>query len=315
MCCWMNDESPDADLSANTELLAAELPDVRFSDDRYLHWLYRENPLGRAIERDTDRDGTRVAHYAIVPQTYRDGAGPVPAAFSLNAVVRSGHQREGHFRTNGLEIYEEAPTRGMKLVVGVSNDKSVGAVVKYMGWRLIGPLPVRLLHPVRKAEPGVRHEPVDPALLASDWFAEVAGTLDEHPAEGLTNRCTVESLRWRLACPHADYHVHVGSDIVAVSTRSSLGPVPAAVILKLLPRGAGSVGARTGPLVGSILRYHRAGFGVYAGFNRHLRIRGIQPPRRFQPSPLNLIVRSFDPALDQDQLALDTFEFLDMDAY
>ena len=41
----------------------------------------------------------------------------------LNAVVRDGHQRAGHFRTNGLSIYEEAPSRGMKFVVGVANEK------------------------------------------------------------------------------------------------------------------------------------------------------------------------------------------------
>ncbi len=305
----------DADLAASTGLLAAELPDDRFVDDRYLRWLYAENPLGPAIQRSTDENGTRVAHYAIVPQTYRDRNGPVATAFSLNAVVRSGHQRAGHFRTNGLAIYDEAPTHGMKFVIGVANEKSTGAVVKYMGWRLVGPLPVRVLHPARRAESAVRHVPVDPAMLASDWFAELAGELDAHPADGLTNRYDPASLRWRLSCPHTDYHLHVGEHIVGVSTPSAVGPVPAAVILKLLPRGAASAGAPTGAFLGAVLRHHRAAFGVYAGFNRHLRVRGVRPPRRLQPSPLNLIVRSFGPEWDQNRIRLDTFEFLDMDAY
>jgi hypothetical protein len=161
----------------------------------------------------------------------------------------------------------------------------------------------------------VRHVPVDQAVLGSDWLAELAGELDAHPAEGLTNRYDLDSLRWRLSRPHARYHLHVGEHVVAVSSRSALGPAPAAVILKLLPRGAASVGAPTSGLIGSILRHHRAAFGVYAGFNRHLGVRGAQPPRRIQPSPLNLIVRSFDPDWDQDRIRLDTFEFLDMDAY
>jgi hypothetical protein len=46
-----------------------------------------------------------------------------------------------------------------------------------------------------------------------------------------------------------------------------------------------------------------------------VRVRGIQPPRRLQPSPLHLILRTLSPAVDQDTLAVDTFEFLDMDAY
>ena len=58
-----------------------------------------------------------------------------------------------------------------------------------------------------------------------------------------------------------------------------------------------------------------APYAVYAGFNRRVRVRGIQPPRRLQPSPLHLILRSLSPAVDQDALAVDTFEFLDMDAY
>jgi len=41
----------------------------------------------------------------------------------------------------------------------------------------------------------------------------------------------------------------------------------------------------------------------------------VQPPRRLQPSPLHLIERSLSPAIDQTTFAVDTFEFLDMDAY
>ena len=90
------------DNQRNTELLDAELPSPRFVDDAYLHWLYDENPFGPAIQRAVDDDGVRVAHYAVVPQRYRDPDGVVPAGFSLNAVVRSGTQRQGWFRKLGL---------------------------------------------------------------------------------------------------------------------------------------------------------------------------------------------------------------------
>ena len=65
----------------------------------------------------------------------------------------------------------------------------------------------------------------------------------------------------------------------------------------------------------SATRHHRAGFAVYAGFNGSVGVRGIQPPRRIQPSPLNLVIRHLDAAVDASQIVLDTFEFLDMDAY
>jgi hypothetical protein len=44
-------------------------------------------------------------------------------------------------------------------------------------------------------------------------------------------------------------------------------------------------------------------------------VRGIAPPRRLLPAPLNLIVKSLDDAIPQDDFVLDTYEFLDMDAY
>ena len=86
-------------------------------------------------------------------------------------------------------------------------------------------------------------------------------------------------------------------------------------MLKLLPRDG-----REGPLsaedvVAAACRHHGAVGAVHAGFNRHVRLRGVRPPRRLLPKPLNLVYRSFDEALPNLGLRLDTFEFLDMDAY
>ena len=141
---WVGRGDGADDNRRNTALLDFELPSARFVSDAYLHWLYDENPYGPAIQRSADDDGVRVAHYAMVPQRYRGPDGVVPAAFSLNAVVRSGTQRQGWFRKLGLEIYDEATEAGWQFATGVCNDKSIGAVVKYMGWKTPGPLPVRV---------------------------------------------------------------------------------------------------------------------------------------------------------------------------
>ncbi len=77
----MTDGRP-SDNVLNTELLDHELPDPRFVDDRYLAWLYDENPDGPAIQAEADEDGVRVAHYALVPQTYRNAVGPAPFLFA-----------------------------------------------------------------------------------------------------------------------------------------------------------------------------------------------------------------------------------------
>lgn len=304
-----------SELAAATELLRAELPNPRFVDDTYLRWLYEENPHGRAIRRSVEEDGRCVAHYALIPQEYRDAAGTTPCMFSLNAVVRSGQQRKGWFTRLGLEIYAEAAREGRSFVVGVSNQRSVGAVVKYMGWRHWGPLPVRVVRPLAVRSRDVTHHPVDAAFLASDELAAIASDLDAAPARGWTNRWTTDALRWRLACPHTRYVVHVSPELVAVTTRDVRFGLPAAVVLKLLPRGAGGDHRSPQRIIAAACAHHGAPYAVYAGFNRHVPVRGIRPPRRLQPSPLHLILRHLDPALDQEALVLDTFEFLDFDAY
>jgi hypothetical protein len=296
----------------NTELLRAELPAARYVDERYLQWLYDENPYGPAIQRGVDDDGVRVAHYALIPQRYRGVDGVVPAAFSLHAVVRSGTQRKGYFQTIGAEIYEEASAAGWQLSTGVCNDKSIGAVTKYMGWKTPGPLPVRLCVPMHTGR-GVTSDRVDTALLESERFAELTAGLDDFPVQQWTNSYTTEYLRWRLACPSTEFALHTTDDLVAITTTDTRFGVRAAVILKLLVRGDASVKAE--PVIAAACRFHRAPYAVYAGFNARVKVRGIQPPRKLQPSPLHLILRSLSPAVDQDPLAVDTFEFLDMDAY
>ena len=130
-----------------------------------------------------------------------------------------------------------------------------------------------------------------------------------------TNSYTSEYLRWRLSPPHASYAIHATDELVAITTRDSRFGLPAAVILKLLPRDGRSGTLNAEPLVAAACRFHTAPYAVYAGFNAHVKVRGFRPPRRLQPSPLHLILRSFSPAVDQAALELDTFEFLDMDAY
>ena len=310
----MSDERNENQL--NTELLDAELPDPRFVDDRYLAWLYDENPDGPAIQAAADEDGVRVAHYALVPQTYRNAAGPAPFLFSLNAVTRRGTQRKGYWSELGLRVFAEATAQGRQMVIGVPNEKSTPGAVKYLSYRFLGPMPVKVAVPTGAGR-GWEHHVVDEAFLDGPRFAELAADLDQHEAVHWTNSYGPEQLRWRLARPHGGYHLHVDEDLVVVSTRSAFGPVPMAVILKLFPRGPRTVGQ---PLsarraVAAVCRYHRAPAAVYAGFNALVRVRGIHPPHRLRPAPLNLVVHSFSDEVPQETFRLDTFEFLDLDAY
>jgi hypothetical protein len=109
--------------------------------------------------------------------------------------------------------------------------------------------------------------------------------------------------------------VHVSAEVVAVSTRAKLGRLPVAVVLKVLPRHRARPVVSGAGAVAAACRYHRAPVAVYAGFNRSVHLRGVSPPRRLQPSPLNLIYRSLSHEAPKETFRLDTFEFLDMDAY
>lgn len=308
-------EARMADHRANTELLDAELPDKRFVDERYLAWLYDDNPFGGGYYDNVDADdGTRIAHYALIPQRYRNAEGPVPFVFSLNAVSRSGSQRRGFFGEIGGRIWGRASDEGVQMVVGVTNAKSTGAVKKN-GWRVVGPIPVRMILPTGRPVAEVTHHAATPAFLSSAEFEAIAADLDRSPAWHWTNCWTVEHLRWRLSMPTASYVVHVGPELVAISTRTEMFGVPVAVILKLLPRAGrfGPIASRD--LLNAICLHHRAPTAVYAGHNRHVPVRGVRLPERLKPVPLNLVILGVSDAVDPITFQLDTFEFLDMDAY
>jgi hypothetical protein len=201
--------------------------------------------------------------------------------------------------------------------VGVPNAESTIAVVDRFGWRALGPLPVRVCAPLPWLGRSVESRAVDADLLASDWFEAAAQDLDWVPVADWVQSWTPDFLKWRLSRPGGGYVVHVTRDAVAVSVLDHAPlKVPAAVLLKVFPRPGATLPLSAAPLIAAACRYHRAPMCVYAGFNTHVRVRGIRPPRRILPAPLNLTFMSFDEArAPRDEFRLDTFEFLDMDAY
>jgi hypothetical protein len=306
---------PIPDLVASRELLNAELPDPRFVDDRYLPWLYEQNPFGPAYQDSVDEDGVRLTHYALIPQEYRDAEGTVPGVFSLHAVTRSGTQRKGYFMTLAKQLYERAGEDGRDLAIGVPNAKSVGVGVKYLAWRLLGPMPVKVCFPAALRTPDVEDIPATPEFVGSARFEELTADLDDYPTTGITNRWTPEHLRWRLGRPHGSYVMHVSPELVGVSSRTVQRGVPASVVMKLLPRGGigGPLSARR--VIAAACRHHRTPIALYAGYNEHVPVRGVRPPRRLQPAPLYLLVRALRDGVDQDAVVLSTYEFLDIDAF
>ena len=300
----------------NTELLNAELPDERFVDPTYLEWLYDKNPLGLAYTDTIDNeDGTRIGHYALIPQRYRNRDGVAKFVFSLNAVARTGHQRRGFFGRLGNVIWSAAQADGVQAIIGVMNTKSTGSTRKN-GWRVMGPLPVKVVTPSPIRPRDVDSYDLTPAFLSTPAFTDLVQGLDESPAWNWTNCWTPEALRWRLSAPNRPlYTLHRSRDLVGISTLTHERGVPAVVVLKLLPRDGrfGPISAHE--LITAMCHHHRAPLAVYTGHNRHVVVRGIALPEALKPVPLNIGVLSLSDAVDQTTFQLDTYEFLDMDAY
>ena len=307
----------DAVLADATDLLP---PGPRLIDDTaYLRWSYRDNPSGPSWERyhyikTPGCQPLLVAHHVTAARRFRGPGGKhCEGALSYNSVTRSGYQRSGHFIRLRQEIDAEARAAGRVFAVGVANALSTPPFIKYLGWRMIGALPVRVIPPAGRGRHDFSHVEVSASWLDSAEFDDLAAAVDRHPVAAWSTDWTPEALRWRLSCPFARYWIHTSDDLALVTTRISHKRLPITVVLKMFPLGPGPMPATKA--IRSITRWHRSAFAVYAGINPAVTIRGIKPPRRLQPSPLNLIVRSLDPSVDKTEIDFDTFELLDMDAY
>jgi hypothetical protein len=309
----------DADDDARTAaLLVATLDAERFGHPGYLRWFYRDNPRGQVIaENEDDEDGARVAHYAVIPTVYRTPAGPTPFIFSTNVATSPTVRRGGFFRTMAERVYKRAHATGAPGMVGVGNDESTVVVVQRFGWTSLGQLPVHVCLPRPTRRHRVESRPVDAAVLGDSWFDEIATDLDWVPVRNWVQSWTPDFLRWRLSRPDAGYVLHVTPDAVAVSVLAHARlHLRAAVLLKVFPRPGATLPLSGAPFVTAACLYHRAPICVYAGFNAHVRLRGVQPPRSALPSPLNLVFKGLDESsAPSASFRLDTFEFLDMDAY
>ena len=139
-----------------------------------------------------------------------------------------------------------------------------------------------------------------------------AATLLSVPADCEGRIWSPETLAWRLARPGAEYVLHIGEGLLAVSCADRRRRIPVAVILKIFssvppPRSA------LHALVRAACSAHRAPLALHVGRGGLAQPRGLPLPGRLRDSPLNLIYRDLrggDAPLPSLQ-----FELLDFDAY
>lgn len=312
-----------SDLEATAALLAAEHPDREcFRLPTYLPWLYEENPCGTAIQESVDRRGERVSHFALLPQRWARGAETAAFCVGVNGVTRSGAGR-AHFLALLRRGIREMGRRGVVAGFGVTNESSTAMTLTRTGIGNVGPLPV-VVRPALPGGRGVVTHPVTPEWLAGAELASLVASIQDSGDSGWSQVWSLETLRWRLSNPAAEYRVHVSDEAMAVTTRMHHRHVPVTVVLKLFARVPDPRRRAGAALVARACRIDRSPGAVYVGFNSRVPFRGISVPRRLLPSPLNLVLFGADRAsaavgeeiagLPQDEVTLSCFELLDFDA-
>lgn len=295
------------DLTATAKLLAEVFPSSHTGHVDYLKWLYRDSPFGENIEANLDDQLGRAGHYTLIPIALTSSGEAQRGALSLNTAVHSRARGMGVFVDLATKALELAAQRDVETVLGVSNANSTPGFVGRLDFQLLDTLPVTVLMPLAGST-GIRFD----SFWASRQALPIQSDLLSPSSSGLARLWTPETLSWRLASPFAQYAVHIGADMIAVTTQDRRMGVAFAVILKIFastPVGPSSTKA----LVRYICRWHRAPLALHIGINENFNPRGMPLPKRLRPSPLNLIHRNLQHAAGTPPISC--FELLDFDAY
>jgi len=258
-------------------------PSPKFSPAT-LKWLYGENPDGQVVGFDAMDGDELAAHYVCIPSVARIGGVEVRTLLSLNTATHPKYQGRGLFTQLAEKTYQTATEQGFHAVYGVANANSTPGFVRKLGFQLVQPL---------EAKVGLGGLGIDfAAVRRSAQFERVwtAASLDWRSR----NPCNPVR-RGAIAAQRAAFHAKAFGSLLPAY--AELPPEPSApdlrrvaasplrLFLGLVPEGAG-------------------GFGGY-----------VDIPRRFRPSPLNLIYRSLAHPGTQLEAGRVLFSFLDFDAY
>lgn len=309
------DDDQRAEHRLTQELLRQVLPSSRWDDLDFLTWVYDHDPLGALVPQNVDREGARLCHIGGVPIELRSANDVGRFLILYNSSSAPEEQGKGTYVKTLFKLHGKARDLGFHGMMGVTNAASTGPATKGFKARMLGALPAKLCVPTTVRAPGHTHHIADASFLESLEFEKIVDELDASPAGQWTQRWTPEVMRWRLRWPGQTYTLHVGPDLVAVSTTTAFKGVPLAVLLKVLPRGAARGPVPSDQMITAICRHHRAPALVYAGYNANVPVKGFRLRQDRIPSPLNLLFLSTSEHVDTDTFRFETFEFLDFDAY
>ena len=270
-----------AGLDAVSRLLRTTFPQATHLTPSYLHWLYDQNPAGRALGWNACLDGELVGHYVLIPLFARLFGTEASGAHSLNGAVHPDHQGRRLYARLGELSHASAREAGLQFLIGVPNANSTHVFVRTFGFQLVGRLQARL-----GSGPIAR----DPAEHAVDY----ARLWDQR------------NVRWRLANPSARYSLRVRDgrgEVRAASGRPGIRALLGFVDPAFAPPGLGPPPPGLDLFIGAdpALRWSRS---LY-----------VNLPMRLRPAPLNFVFKDLtgrDRRIDPGRLR---YAALDFDPY
>ena len=273
-------------LKKYVEFFSCCFPNQKKNTIEYLDWLYLKNPNGKVIGYDAWYEDKLVAHYAAIPCETFLGNDSEKTLLSLNTSTHPDHQRKGLFLDLANKTYRKGELRGFKNVIGVANQKATPGRLKYLNFKLLGPLSVE--------------------IGLSTLNLKTSHLIDCMPFRVNWNK---KSLAWRLNCPQRKVFLrNCGIRQVGTSNRM-LGvfiPYFESPFIPLVKKPnsfhyVNSIGIKV--FIGLLPKKTQ-------GTNLYLKV-----PEMFKPAPLNLVFKRLvndNVFPEKDNIF---FNFLDFDIF
>ncbi len=241
-------------------LLMSSFTSASHSTANYLDWLYNQNPLGSALGFNAFSNEELAAHYATLPILAFLNGKKCQGLLSLNTATHPKHRRKNLFITLANATYEYAKEKGFEFVLGVANTNSTYGFTNRLGFQLVRSLEVKIglgRLPIKKKKEPVEFERI--------WDTKL--------------------IEWRLGRPDASYvcvgnkeSVEIQGGIGKIGIRTCLGNFDRSQFLHEIINGKRGVHS----------------LKIWIGVDHHIDWRRsyyLNLPRRFWPSPLNLIFK------------------------
>ena len=300
------------DLRSTANLLNKTFKPKTLVSVEYLEWQYHENPFGPACVGYLLEKNEQLSNYALIPKNFKNHLGEkVTLGIGVDLAVSPDSRGKGLFRKTVENSYKAGIDGNLDGILGVANSQSSPRMIEAMGWKKLPAIDFRFLKlsKSRTHMKTLRFEFNQVEQLTKEGVLDFK-TLT--PSSGFSPIWNKELLKWRLSRPGADYYLHVSESALLISTKISISGLKIAILLKTLPLNTVHTPIEIAPLASSIARYHRTPFVTYWGKNDSFQMTGIKVPRKFQPSPLELVVYFFD---SDHNFELNEFELLDFDAF